>query len=186
MATAVIANQDQQSAHFGQAAGPCAMVLFGASGDLTKRKLVPAIFNLVKASLLPKNFAILGVAVDQLNEEQFRSQVTSFLPAEDRGTAAWNWFQERLYYQCGDFGDAAMFSTVSARLGQIDQQHNTEGNYLFYLATSPKFFASIVEKLGQIGLSKQADGSWRRVIICLLYTSPSPRDLSTSRMPSSA
>ena len=165
MATAVTTNQDQQSAHFGQAAGPCAMALFGASGDLTKRKLVPAIFNLVKASLLPKNFAILGVAVDQLNEEQFRGQVTSFLPAEDRGTDAWNWFQERLYYQCGDFGDAATFSTVSARLGQIDQQHNTEGNYLFYLATSPKFFASIVEKLGQIGLSMQANGSWRRVII---------------------
>jgi glucose-6-phosphate 1-dehydrogenase len=165
MATAVITNQDQQSAHFGQAAGPCAMVLFGASGDLTKRKLVPAIFNLVKASLLPKNFAILGVAVDQLNEEQFRSQVTSFLPAGDRGTDAWNWFQERLYYQCGDFGDAATFSTVSARLGQIDQQHNTEGNYLFYLATSPKFFAAIIEKLGGTGLSRQENSNWRRVII---------------------
>src|SRR5437016_2838603 len=165
MATAVASNQDEQTLHFGRAAGPCAMVLFGASGDLTKRKLVPALFNLVKASLLPNNFAILGIAVDQLSEEQFRSQVTSFLPAEDRGTAAWNWFQERLYYQCGDFGDAATFSTVSARLGQIDQQHITEGNYLFYLATSPKFFASIVEQLGQIGLSKQANGNWRRVII---------------------
>ncbi len=147
MATAVTTTQDQQPAHFGQAAGPCAMVLFGASGDLTKRKLVPALFNLVKASLLPKNFAILGVAVDQLAEDQFRSQVTSFLPAEDRGTDAWNSFQQRLYYQSGDFADPATYSTVTARLGQIDQQHNTEGNYLFYLATSPKFFAAIVEKL---------------------------------------
>ncbi len=165
MATAITTTQDQQTPHFGQAAGPCAMVLFGASGDLTKRKLVPALFNLVKASLLPKNFAILGVAVDQLAEEQFRAQVTSFLPAEDRGTAAWEWFQQRLYYQSGDFGDPATYSTVSARLGQIDQQHNTEGNYLFYLATSPKFFASIVEKLGGIGLSSQENGHWRRVII---------------------
>src|SRR6266567_6663031 len=100
MVTAVTANQEEQTPHFDQAAGPCAMVLFGASGDLTKRKLIPALFNLVKASLLPKNFAILGIAVDQLTEEQFRSQVTSFLPAEDRGTDAWNWFQQRLYYQC--------------------------------------------------------------------------------------
>ena len=78
MATAVTNNREQ-AAHFGQAAGPCAMVLFGASGDLTKRKLVPALFNLVKASLLPKTFAILGVAVDRLGDEQFRNQVTSFL-----------------------------------------------------------------------------------------------------------
>jgi glucose-6-phosphate 1-dehydrogenase len=165
MATAVTSDQDQQSAHFGRAAGPCAMVLFGASGDLTKRKLVPALFNLVKASLLPKNFAILGVAVDQLGEEQFRSQVTSFLPAEDRGSEAWNWFQQRLYYHCGDFGDPATYASVHDRLSQIDQQHNTEGNYLFYLATSPKFFASIVEKLGGNGLSRQENDRWRRVII---------------------
>src|SRR5437867_11890984 len=84
MATAVTTSQDQHSAPFGQTAGPCAMTIFSASGDLTKRKLVPVLFNLVKASLLPKNFAILGVAVDQLGEEQFRNRVTSFLPAEDR------------------------------------------------------------------------------------------------------
>lgn len=141
------------------------MVLFGASGDLTKRKLVPALFNLVKASLLPKSFAILGVAVDQLGEEQFRSQVTSFLPSEDRGSEAWDWFQQRLYYQVGDFADPATYSTVAAKLGQIDEHYKTEGNYLFYLATSPKFFAPIVEKLGGAGLSVQENGRWRRVII---------------------
>jgi len=141
------------------------MVVFGASGDLTRRKLVPALFNLAKASLLPKNFAILGVAVDQLAEEQFRSQATSFLPAEDRGGAAWQWFQERLYYHCGDFGDPTTFASIGARLGQIDNQYETEGNYLFYLATSPKFFAAIVEKLGSAGLSNQDNGRWRRLII---------------------
>jgi glucose-6-phosphate 1-dehydrogenase len=165
MATAVASNQDQQAPHFGQAAGPCAMVLFGASGDLTKRKLVPALFNLAKASLLPKNFAILGVAVDQLTEEEFRSQVTSFLLAEDRGTEAWEWFQQRLYYQNGDFGDPATFATIGLRLGQIDEQFKTDGNYLFYLATSPKFFGSIVEKLGSAELARQQQGRWRRVII---------------------
>src|SRR6266566_4271264 len=165
MATAATTTQDERTPHFGQAAGPCAMVLFGASGDLTKRKLVPALFNLVKASLLPKNFAILGVAVDELGDEQFRNQVTSFLPAEDRGTEACDWFQQRLYYQHGDFADPATYSAIGTRLSQIDQQHNTEGNVLFYLATSPKFFASIIERLGGIGLSNQENGRWRRVII---------------------
>src|SRR5215470_9270147 len=135
MATAVITS-DQQTTHFGRAAGPCAMVLFGASGDLTKRKLVPALFNLAKASLLPKNFAILGVAVDQLGEEQFRNQVTSFLPVEDRGSEIREWFEQRLYYHCGDFADPATFANISSRLRQIDDQYKTEGNYLFYRGTS--------------------------------------------------
>jgi glucose-6-phosphate 1-dehydrogenase len=165
MAIAVTPIPAQQSTHFGQAAGPCAMVLFGASGDLTKRKLVPALFNLAKASLLPKNFAILGVAVDQLGEEQFRNQVTSFLPAEDRGSQIWEWFEQRLYYQCGDFADPTTFASIGSRLGNIDEQYKTEGNYLFYLATSPKFFGSIVEKVGSAGLSHQENGRWCRVII---------------------
>src|SRR6266404_6977577 len=164
MATAVTIDREQ-AAHLGNAAGPCAMVLFGASGDLTKRKLIPALFNLVKASLLPKNFAILGIAFDQLGEDQFRSQVTSFLPPEDRGSEAWDWFQQRLYYQYGDFGDPATFASLSTRLKQIDQQHNTEANYLFYLAVAPRFFASITQQLGASGLSNQENGHWRRVII---------------------
>ena len=73
------------------------LVLFGASGDLTKRKLVPALFNLAKAKLLPKNFAVVGVSFDDLTQEKFRDQVTGFLPAEDRGTEAWEWFTQRLY-----------------------------------------------------------------------------------------
>ena len=164
MATAVSTNQ-QQTGHFGSAAGPCAMVLFGASGDLTKRKLVPALFNLVKASLLPKNFSILGVAFDQLSEEQFRAQVSSFLPAEDRGSDAWNWFQERLHYHVGNFSDPATYAELETRLKETDRELNTEGNYLFYLATAPKFFASIIERLGASGLSNQEGGCWRRVII---------------------
>ena len=149
----------------GTAAGPCAMVLFGASGDLSKRKLIPALFNLVKASLLPKDFVILGVAFDQLSEEAFRTQVSSFLPVEDRGTEAWKWFQERLRYQVGSFGDASMYAGLGTRLNELDQTFHTQGNYLFYLATAPKFFAPIVEQLGAAGLSRQEKGQWRRVII---------------------
>jgi glucose-6-phosphate 1-dehydrogenase len=159
------------------AAGPCAMVLFGASGDLTKRKLVPALFNLVKASMLPKNFVILGVAFDQLSEEDFRAQVSSFLPAEDRGSEAWNWFQQRLCYQVGNFGDPAMYSNLGTRLGELDGQFHTEGNYLFYLATVPKFFGPVVEQLGAAGLSRQEKARWRRVII----EKPFGHDLESAR-----
>jgi len=164
MATAATIDQGTPL-HAGTAAGPCAMVLFGASGDLTKRKLIPALFNLVKASLLPKNFVILGVAFDQLSEEDFRAQVSSFLPAEDRGTEAWNWFQQRLCYQVGSFGDAGMYTSLGTRLAELEAQFHPEGNYLFYLATAPKFFAPIVEQLGVAGLSRQEKGRWRRVII---------------------
>ena len=164
MATAATIDQGTPL-HAGTAAGPCAMVLFGASGDLTKRKLIPALFNLVKASLLPKNFVILGVAFDQLSEEDFRAQVSSFLPAEDRGTEAWNWFQQRLCYQVGSFGDAGMYTSLGTRLAELEAQFHPEGNYLFYLATAPKFFAPIVGQLGAAGLSRQEKGRWRRVII---------------------
>jgi glucose-6-phosphate 1-dehydrogenase len=165
VATAVTTNQAEQYAFMGRAAGPCLMVLFGASGDLAKRKLIPALFNLVKARLLPQNFAILGVAIDDLNVEQFREQVTAFLPPEDRGNQAWRGFRERLYYQRGEFTDPTTYSTLGTRLSQVDEQVQTQGNYLFYLATAPKFFAPIIQQLGNIHLSNQENGRWRRVII---------------------
>ena len=165
MATAATTNREQESQPAGKAAGPCAMVLFGAAGDLTKRKLVPALFNLAKAKLLPQNFAVLGVSVDDLSPEQFRSQVTGFLPPEDHEVEAWNWFTERLYYERGDFADPNTYSTLARRLADVDREHHTEGNYLFYLATAPKFFAPIVQQLGKVGLSNQENEHWRRVVI---------------------
>lgn len=149
----------------GKAAGPCAMLIFGASGDLTMRKLVPALFNLAKASLLPENFVIIGVAHDELSQEQFRVQVTQFLRTADRGTEAWDWFGQRLFYQRGSFADAATFVALADRLKDADNEFKTDGNYLFYLATAPKFFAQIVQQLGASGLSNEEQGHWRRVVI---------------------
>jgi glucose-6-phosphate 1-dehydrogenase len=165
MATAATVNGQVGHEQIGKAAGPCVMVLFGASGDLTKRKLVPALYNLVKAKLLPKTFAVVGVAFDDLTREKFRDQVTSFLQAEDRGTEDFQWFTERLYYQRGEFGDPATYSTLAAQLAGVDREHGTQANYLFYLATAPKFFAPIVQQLGAAGLSDQKAGCWRRVVI---------------------
>jgi glucose-6-phosphate 1-dehydrogenase len=149
----------------GKAAGPCAMVIFGASGDLTKRKLMPALFNLAKANLLPKNFMVLGVAHDDLSQEQFRVQAMQFVQAVDRGTEAWDWFGQRLLYQRGSFADTTTFSLLADRLKNIDSEFKTDGNYLFYLATAPTFFAQIVQQLGTAGLSTEEQGRWRRVVI---------------------
>src|SRR5438445_6634068 len=113
MGATLATSRGSQFQETGRTAGPCVMVLFGGAGDLTKRKLVPALFNLVKANLLPKDFAVLGVSVDDLTLEQFRIQVTGFLPSADRGTEAWEWFTHRLYYQRGEFADPNTYSSYS-------------------------------------------------------------------------
>ncbi len=165
MANAAVASAENEHKEPGKAAGPCVMVLFGAAGDLTKRKLVPALFNLVKAKLLPKDFAVVGVSVDDLSLEQFRNQITGFLHSEDRGTEAWEWFTQRLYYQRGDFADSETYLTLGNRLSDLNRERQTQGNYLFYLATASKFFAPIIQQLGRAGLSNQENGCWRRVVI---------------------
>ena len=149
----------------GKAAGSCAMIIFGASGDLTMRKLIPSLFNLAKAGLLPKSFVVVGAAHDEMTEDQFRAQVTQFLSASDRQGEVWEWFSQRLRYHRGSFDDPAMFTALSAELKKADADFGTAGNYLFYLATAPKFFAPIVEQLGTARLSDEDQGHWRRVVI---------------------
>src|ERR1700685_3656578 len=96
----------------GKAAGPCVFVLFGAAGDLTKRKLIPALFNLVKAKLLPDNFAVMGVSVDDLTVEAFRNRVGEFLPSGEGDAHQRDWLRPRLFYERGDFGDPETFSKL--------------------------------------------------------------------------
>ncbi|HEY3971693.1 MAG TPA: glucose-6-phosphate dehydrogenase [Candidatus Sulfotelmatobacter sp.] len=165
MSSATPAISDPDIPFAGKTAAPCVFVLFGAAGDLTKRKLVPALFNLVKAKLLPDNFAILGVSVDDLSVDAFRNQVGEFLPNGDGDAEHLKWLRERLSYERGDFGDPATFSKLHERLAAIDIERQTQANYLFYLATAPKFFASIVQQLGRAGLLKQENQFWRRVVI---------------------
>ena len=163
MSATISASPDAATPFAGRVAGPCVFVLFGAAGDLTKRKLIPALFNLVSAKLLPDAFAVMGVSVDDLDLEGFRNQVSEFLPAKD--SSAYEWLRSRLFYERGDFGDPATFARLRERLAAIDAERQTEGNYLFYLATAPRFFSSIVQQLGQAELSRQENGRWRRVVI---------------------
>jgi glucose-6-phosphate 1-dehydrogenase len=165
MVSSATVNRESKEERIEKAAGPCAMVVFGAAGDLTKRKLVPALFNLAKAKLLPKDFAFVGVSVDELSVEEFRNRAMGFLPPEDKGSEAWEWFTERFHYERGDFADPNTYKDLGTRLGKLDQEQHTEGNYLFYLATAPKFFGQIVRQLGAAGLSTQENGHWRRIVI---------------------
>jgi glucose-6-phosphate 1-dehydrogenase len=165
MALAPVTAIDDELEQAGKPAGPCAMVVFGATGDLTMRKLVPALYNLGKAHLLPKEFAVVGVAIDDISLDDFRKKVTRFLPEEDLGSEACEHFQQFLQYMRGDFGNPATFAQLREALSKIDQEFGTNQNYLFYLATAPKFFSEIVQQLGQSGLSREESGHWRRVVI---------------------
>ena len=143
------------------------MVIFGASGDLTKRKLIPALYNLAKENLLSKEFALVGLARNELSSEQFRDMIGKEI-GEFATTKIdpdlWHWFSRRIYYLSGDFDEAQTYEALRDLLAKIDKEHGTRGNYFYYLATAPGFFAPIVKQLGAAELVKEDQG-WRRVII---------------------
>jgi glucose-6-phosphate 1-dehydrogenase len=146
----------------------CVMVIFGATGDLTKRLLMPSFYNLKVAGLLPKKFAIVGLSNIDMSTDAFRAEMTKEAPLYATGTfdhSVWEPLVQNLYYMTGDFADAATFNRLKQQLESIDKSLGTPGNYLFYLATAPTFFAKIVEQLGAAELVTQPDGRWRRVII---------------------
>jgi len=160
---------------------PCTVVIFGASGDLTKRKLVPALYNLELERLLPNNFAIVGFARRPTPHEEFRGQMLDGLNAFSRNKpadpAVWESFAQGIFYCDGDFGDLAAYQKLSATLDQIDRERGTAGNRLFYLATAPDFFPVILDNFGASGLNKSPSGGWVRVIV----EKPFGRSLATAR-----
>lgn len=164
----------------GQPGDPCVMVIFGASGDLTKRKLIPALYNLAKGDLLSREFAVVGVARSGMTFEAFRQKLTQeireFATAQVE-TGLWEWFAQRVYYVAGDIGDGSTYQQLRTLLEKVDKEHGTRGNYLYYLATSPNFFCEIVKQLGEAGLAREADGRWRRVVI----EKPFGTDLESAR-----
>jgi glucose-6-phosphate 1-dehydrogenase len=152
----------------GDPADPCTMVIFGASGDLTKRKLIPALYNLAKDNLLAREFALVGFARPEMTTEQFRDLCTEEIKQFATGRVdpdIWHWFVRRLYYVSGDFTDAAAFQRLKTTLGEADKEHGTRGNYFYYLATAPAFFATCINQLGDAGLVHEDNGLWRRIVI---------------------
>src|SRR5229473_1379258 len=149
-------------------APPCVMVIFGAAGDLTKRKLIPALYNLRESKLLPDNFAVIGVARAELNDEEFRRRLSDDMRefASDVNPEVWHWLEERLLYLSGDFNDDQTYPRLKELLIKTDNERHTQGNYLFYLATAPDYFSPIVQRLGTAGLTREEeDKGWRHVVI---------------------
>ncbi|HUB66928.1 MAG TPA: glucose-6-phosphate dehydrogenase [Candidatus Methylacidiphilales bacterium] len=161
-------------------AGPCAIVIFGASGDLTKRKLLPSLYNLAAIGILPEDFSIIGVARRETSHDDFRRQMTEAI--SEFGTqkidpALWRRFEERMYYCQGSFDDPATFDRLKDLLDLSEKKHGTGGNALFYLSVQPVYFGQIPAHLKAKGLVEERDGRWRRVII----EKPFGHDLASSR-----
>ncbi|HUR27730.1 MAG TPA: glucose-6-phosphate dehydrogenase [Planctomycetota bacterium] len=168
------------SGNSGTVAPPCTMVIFGAAGDLTKRKLIPSLYNLAREKLLPDDFAVLGIARADVDHEAFRRQLGESLPKFVSGTfdpKLWAWLEERIYYMRGEFNDAGMFERMAAEIAKLEAKHQTRGNRLFYLATAPDFFAPLARSLGESGLTDESKGPWRRLIV----EKPFGRDLVSAR-----
>jgi glucose-6-phosphate 1-dehydrogenase len=158
---------DESGSELRRPGDPCIMVIFGASGDLTKRKLIPALYNLAKENLLSPNFALVGFARNEFTTDEFRERLSEEIKlyaTSDVDPELWKWFAERIYYMAGEFSDPAAYQKLKTFLAELDKKHGTGGNYFNYLATSPNFFASIVQQLGAAGLTDEAN-NWRRVII---------------------
>ena len=134
---------------------PCTIVIFGGSGDLTKRKLLPALYNLLLDKLLPDNFAVLGLGRKELSDEEFRAIARDGIEQFSRQpleSISWKTFQSRLFYCSGDIKNSEYYSTMGKRLNEIETHFNMPGHRIFYLAIPPTSFASACQGLQQAGL----------------------------------
>ena len=150
-------------------AAPCVLVIFGASGDLAKRKLIPAVYDLAREGLLPERFALVGYARSDENDESFRKECYEKAKAHARGDfdeTIWKRLAEQISYIQGDYGDAEDHRGLAEYLEEIDAQHGTEGNRLFYLSTPPNTFEPIIDCLGVIQRPGPASGRpFHRIVI---------------------
>ena len=162
-------------------AEPCVVVIFGATGDLTKRKLVPALYRLAQQQLIPAEFAILGTARQTLGDDEYRALMLDALRTfgdEDKiDETSWNSFADGIFYEPGDVKDQETYSRLKSRLSEIDEQRKTQGNRIFYLATAPEFFAVIAGQLGSAGLAQKEDSPWIRIVV----EKPFGHDLQSAR-----
>jgi glucose-6-phosphate 1-dehydrogenase len=157
------------------AAPPCAMVIFGAAGDLTKRLVVPALYNLVNAKRLPRAFQLIGVDRADKSAEEWRKGLTDMMEelvvhggefqADHIDETAWRWLSDRMSYLQGDLQDPATYHRLGEHLAELDRTAATAGNRLFYLAVADRFFGVAIAGLGAAGLTTERDGHWRRVVI---------------------
>ncbi|MGH9578611.1 MAG: glucose-6-phosphate dehydrogenase, partial [Terriglobales bacterium] len=163
-------------------ADPCAIVIFGAGGDLTKRLVVPALYNLSRTKVLPEKFAVIGVDLAEGTAESWRDHLYDMLKSFvgkagaafdiDRiDEAAWRRLAEKMSYVQGDLTKSELYEKIRGTLGEAEKTHGTRGNVIFYLAVADRFFGTVVEQLGKAKLTNQDEDKngkfrfWRRVVI---------------------
>ena len=159
---------------------PCSIVIFGATGDLTHRKLVPALYNLAADGELPPAVAVIGFARREKTDEDFRREMEEATRKFSRQTVRdeiWKTFSQSIFYHQSDFADETGYKSLAARLDKIDKERGTRGNRLFYFAVAPNQFEPILEHLKAAGLNEAREGSWARVIV----EKPFGTDLASAR-----
>ncbi len=168
--------------HQAKPADPCAMVIFGATGDLTKRLVMPALYNLLRTKVLPERFALIGVARGAETAESWRDHLYAMLKsfvgnraaefdADEIDETAWQRLAAKMTYIQGDLGKPDLYAKIRAALGEAEKTHGTQDNVIFYLAVADQFFGTVVEQLGKAKLTDQNEDQngehrfWRRVVI---------------------
>ena len=166
----ILGAPEMESQNTNPPSGPCIMLIFGASGDLTKRLLVPSLYNLVCDGLLSDNFAVLGTGRSPLTNDTFREQLSSddqgirkFHTRKNFDEAAWDKLVSRLHYTSSNIDDIEDFRKLREEVARLDTQYQAGGNILFYFATSPSLFGMLCDKLHQAGF-KEGPG-WKRIIV---------------------
>src|ERR1700736_5527391 len=159
---------------------PCSVIIFGATGDLAHRKLIPELYNLAADGELPPAVTVIGFARREKSDDEFRREMEeatrkfSRQPVRDE---IWKTFGQSIFYHQSDFGDEAGYKSLAARLDKIDKERGPRGNRLFYFAVAPDQFEPILKHLKAAGLNKAREGSWARVIV----EKPFGTDLASAR-----
>src|SRR6187551_109528 len=161
-------------------AGPSALIIFGVTGDLSRKKLMPAVYDLANRGLLPPGFGLVGFARRDWTDEDFEKVVLEAVQKYARtpfDEAVWAQLRSGIRFVVGEFDDDSAFDRLATTLTKLDATRGTMGNHAFYLSIPPKSFPVVTEQLRRSGLADQTPGSWRRVVI----EKPFGSDLKTAR-----
>lgn len=165
-------NPFEEPGHSQRSVNPCILVIFGATGDLTAKKLMPAIYNLKREGLLPAQFACVGFARREKSHEDFRIEMKKAINEHSRvkpiDEKLWETFSQQIFYHQSDFDKEEGYASLKETLAKLDTQFGTKGNRVFYLSTQPSYFTEIVQKLhktGHIYPFDQKEDKWSRIII---------------------
>jgi glucose-6-phosphate 1-dehydrogenase len=178
----MVADTVRSGSLYGGVADPCTVVLFGASGDLAKRKVIPALYDLAIHDALGPRYALVGFARTPMTDDSFRASASeaakSISEVGPIDPKQWDGFASNLYYSPGDYNNQEAYAQLTKRLAELEASKDLGGNRLFYLSTPPEVYPDIVEQIGRAGLARPANpNSWVRIII----EKPFGRDLATAK-----